>query len=227
MSKAPASEAGNAADTPAAPGWTGINPGGADGANAGPAIGPCPACGFRGQPPFAMPPPAFFNGQGVPPLGPAAAPQAPFAPPFPPFPPFPPYAGVPPWAWPAAPAVGAPPQAPAGNSAAQEAAMAQFMQDLANGKTPTLSGLAQLLNLDDKEFWKGALVGAAALLLLTNESVQRALFRGAVKGRDAVAHGVEPVRRAATRSRRPRKTARKAAQAAARANNESPEDEGA
>ncbi len=71
--------------------------------------------------------------------------------------------------------------------------MAQVMQEIANGGNG-LSSLSKLLDFDDKDFWKGALVGAAAVLLLTNETVHRALFRGAVKGRDAVKEGVEKVR---------------------------------
>lgn len=70
--------------------------------------------------------------------------------------------------------------------------MARAMQEMANGGG--LSSLTKLLDFDDKDFWKGALVGAAAVLLLTNDSVQRALFRGAVKGRDAVEEGVEKVK---------------------------------
>jgi hypothetical protein len=71
--------------------------------------------------------------------------------------------------------------------------MAQVMHEIANGGNG-LSSLTKMLDLDDKDFWKGALVGAAAVLLLTNENVQRALFRGAVKGRDAVEEGVEKVK---------------------------------
>jgi hypothetical protein len=71
--------------------------------------------------------------------------------------------------------------------------MAQVMQEIASGGNP-LGSLTKLLDLDDKDFWKGALVGAAAVLLLTNESVQNALFRGAVKGRDAVQEGVDKVK---------------------------------
>jgi hypothetical protein len=70
--------------------------------------------------------------------------------------------------------------------------MALAMQEIANGGG--LSSLTKLLDFDDKDFWKGALVGAAAVLLLTNENVQRALFRGAVKGRDAVEEGVGKVK---------------------------------
>jgi hypothetical protein len=71
--------------------------------------------------------------------------------------------------------------------------MAQVMQEIASGGSG-LSSLTRMLDFDDKDFWKGALVGAAAVLLLTNENVQRALFRGAVKGRDAVEEGVEKVK---------------------------------
>lgn len=71
--------------------------------------------------------------------------------------------------------------------------VAQVMQEIAGGGNG-LSSLAKLLDFDDKDFWKGALVGAAAALLLTNDSVQRALFRGAVKGRDSVQEGVDKVK---------------------------------
>jgi len=79
-----------------------------------------------------------------------------------------------------------------GQQAGQGHGMTQAMQEIANGGG--LSSLTKLLDFDDKDFWKGALVGAAAVLLLTNENVQRALFRGAVKGRDAVEDGVGKVR---------------------------------
>jgi hypothetical protein len=75
----------------------------------------------------------------------------------------------------------------------QQHGMAQVMEEIAGGGNG-LSSLSKLLDFEDKDFWKGALVGAAAVLLLTNENVQRALFRGAVKGRDAVEEGVEKVK---------------------------------
>jgi len=128
---------------------------------------------------------------------------------------YPPYA-MPPWgcAWPPAAAFVPPAAAaaPPPEAAAPVGGMARLMQDLAGGNGNGLAGLTQLLNLDDKEFWKGALVGAAAVLLLTNESVQRALFRGAVKSRDAVQGGVEKVRERTGGTRRARKGASKPAQ---------------
>lgn len=71
----------------------------------------------------------------------------------------------------------------------------EFVQELASGGNG-LSSLGKLLNFDDQEFWKGALVGAAAVLLLTNESVQSALFKGGVKAKDAVERGVDKLKTA-------------------------------
>ena len=71
--------------------------------------------------------------------------------------------------------------------------MAQVMEELANGGNG-LSSLSKLLDFDDKEFWKGALVGAAVVLLLTNESVQETLFRTGAKAKAKVQSGVDKVR---------------------------------
>lgn len=80
------------------------------------------------------------------------------------------------------PQPGIPPgMGPAAGLPPQQHGMAQVMQELANGGN--LGGLTQLFDFRDTEFWKGALVGAAAVLLLTNDSVQRALFRGAAAGK--------------------------------------------
>ncbi len=45
------------------------------------------------------------------------------------------------------------------------------------------------LNLSDWGFWKGALVGTALTLLITNESVQRAIMSGVVKAYSAAQDG--------------------------------------
>ncbi len=71
--------------------------------------------------------------------------------------------------------------------------MSQLMEELAGGGNG-LSSLTHMLNLDDKEMWKGALIGAAVVLLLTNESVQNALFKTGVRARDAVKSGVDKVK---------------------------------
>jgi hypothetical protein len=74
--------------------------------------------------------------------------------------------------------------------------MSEVMDEIANGGTG-LASLGKLLDLDDTEFWKGALVGAAAVLLLTNETVQKTLLKSGVKAKDGVQHGVERAKAAA------------------------------
>lgn len=161
-----------------------INPGSDAATAAGLAMPP-----FAAAPPYGYAPPAYgYPAYAMPPWGCAWPPAAAFVPP-------------------AAAAAAPPPEA-----AAPPGGMAKLMQDLAGGNGDGLAGLTQLLNLDDKEFWKGALVGAAAVLLLTNESVQRALFRGAVKSRDAVQGGVQKVRERTGGARSARKRASKSAQ---------------
>lgn len=73
------------------------------------------------------------------------------------------------------------------------AGMNQMFEELSKGSG--LGGLGKLLDFEDTEFWKGALVGAAAVLLLTNESVQQSLFKSGVKARDAVDKGLGSLRR--------------------------------
>ncbi|WP_200388822.1 hypothetical protein [Thiocapsa imhoffii] len=71
--------------------------------------------------------------------------------------------------------------------------MAALIEDIANGGNG-LSSLSKMLNFEDSEFWKGALLGAAAVFVLTNESVQSALFKTGAKTKAAVKTGVERVR---------------------------------
>jgi hypothetical protein len=70
--------------------------------------------------------------------------------------------------------------------------MDEVFEELSNGGG--LGGLGKLLDFEDTEFWKGALVGAAAVLLLTNESVQQSLLKSGVKARDAVEKGLGSLR---------------------------------
>jgi hypothetical protein len=46
-----------------------------------------------------------------------------------------------------------------------------------------------LFNWEDSEFWKGALVGAAVVLLMTNENLRNSLIGGAAKTAEAVKSG--------------------------------------
>lgn len=70
---------------------------------------------------------------------------------------------------------GAHPGAHAHAGQGRQAGVSDLIEEIASGGNG-LNSLSRLLNFDDTEFWKGALVGAAALLLLSNESVQNALF---------------------------------------------------
>ena len=89
----------------------------------------------------------------------------------------PPYPGVTPGA---SPGIGANDPAMAGFTAA--------MGDIAekNG----LGMFKDFLNFDDSEFWKGALVGAAVILLFTNEELRNSLIGGAAKTAEAFKAGL-------------------------------------
>ena len=88
---------------------------------------------------------------------------------------------------------------PAGHGAGRgmHAGMSQFAEEISNGGNG-LSSLGKMLNLDDSEFWKGALIGAAAVLLLTNESVKNMLLKTGAKAKEAVKSGVEKVKETAS-----------------------------
>lgn len=70
--------------------------------------------------------------------------------------------------------------------------MNEMMAELAGGGSG-LSSLTKMLDFDDKEFWKGALVGAAAVLLLTNDSVQQALFGAGAKVKEKAGEAMDKV----------------------------------
>jgi hypothetical protein len=53
-----------------------------------------------------------------------------------------------------------------------------------------LGALKGFLNFNDGEFWKGALVGAAIVLLMTNEDLRGALLGGAARTADAMKAGL-------------------------------------
>lgn len=84
-------------------------------------------------------------------------------------------------------------RADAGAGPARRGDMAELFEELGNGGNG-LSSLGRMLNLDDSEFWKGALVGAAAVLLLTNETVQDTLFKTGARAKGAVQGGIDKVK---------------------------------
>ena len=61
--------------------------------------------------------------------------------------------------------------------------MNDLVAEIASGGNG-LSSLTKMLDFSDTDFWKGALVGATVVLLLTNESVQQALFSTGAKAKD-------------------------------------------
>ena len=82
------------------------------------------------------------------------------------------------------------PQMPPG-APGSDPAMAGF--SAAMGDMAEKSGLGMfkdLLNFDDGEFWKGALVGAALVMLLTNEELRNSLIGGAAKTAEAFKAGL-------------------------------------
>lgn len=103
--------------------------------------------------------------------------------------PPPPYPYPPPGYYPPPPGYGyaEPPPNHGGNAGqaagagyGQGARVSDLVNEVAGGGSG-LSSLTRMLDLDDIDFWKGALVGAAAVLLLTNSSVQSALFGAGAK----------------------------------------------
>jgi hypothetical protein len=190
----------------------GVFTGGPQAGMAGPYPGVPGPVGYAGQPGFVAPgmhpgvaphPAAYGLPPGVDPYWAYhAQQQAASAPP--PYPYAGPYFGMaPPQAtWPGY-APGLEPQGGAGRmgggghgagqGAGHGAGMAELVDEIANGGNG-LSSLGKMLNFDDSEFWKGALLGAAVVLVLTNESVQGALFKTGAKTKAAVKTGVDRVK---------------------------------
>lgn len=50
------------------------------------------------------------------------------------------------------------------------------------------------VNVQDSQFWKGALLGAAVTLLLTNESVQKGVVKGVSQLSAAAQSGIEEMK---------------------------------
>jgi hypothetical protein len=206
---------GNAqGQSPSPPGaQQGVFPGGPQAGMVGPGMAsPNPGfsgpVGYAGQPGFVAPgmhpgvaphPAAYGLPPGVDPYWAYhAQAQAAYAPP--PYPYAGPYAGMTPSQapWPGyAPGLeqqcGAGRMAGGGHGAGHGAGMADLVDEIANGGNG-LSSLGKMLNFEDSEFWKGALLGAATVLLLTNESVQGALFKTGAKTKAAVKTGVDRVK---------------------------------
>lgn len=135
-------------DNPAPSGMPGGDPRMNGGGFAGWQGGACPHCGGGGYPPQGMP--AQGPGWGY---------------------------GPPPWyGWPQPPWAGAAhaghhhPHHPPHHQPVPPAPPTEKGSGLASLLKSPLSALGELLDLDDQEFWKGALVGVAAVLLMSGQS---------------------------------------------------------
>ncbi len=63
--------------------------------------------------------------------------------------------------------------------------------------TPTIAPTSTSLlgvNVQDSQFWKGALLGAAVALLVTNESVQKGVIKGVAALGAAAQSGMEEMK---------------------------------
>ena len=116
-----------------------------------------------GMPPGAMPQQPWYGNPGY------AAP-----PPYPP--PFGMY-GAP----------GAQPVPPPPNAEAQAGFEAMFNEVADKNGLGMLKGI---INWEDGDFWKGALVGAAVVMLMTNEDLRNTLINGAAKTAEAMKSGM-------------------------------------
>jgi hypothetical protein len=183
-----------------------VPPGGPAAAPTGyPPVHPRAPAGPYGQYPAAYPaPPPYTGPQYAPPLPGMIPSHGPYAAAQPPAAGmaaagygghYPPPMGLPPQYPPpqAAHAAGGQPGAGAHAGKGMQGHMSDLVDDISNGGSG-LSSLGKMLNLDDSEFWKGALIGAAAVLLLTNEKVQDTLFKTGAKAKEAVKSGVEKIK---------------------------------
>lgn len=75
-----------------------------------------------------------------------------------------------------------------GPGGSMQGGIASAMNELADRNG--LGMLKGLLNFDDGDFWKGALVGAAVVLLATNEDLRNTLLSGAVKTAETIKSGI-------------------------------------
>lgn len=125
--------------------------------------------------------------------------------------------GYPPAGYPMPPQPGAAPQQPYHHphhhAAAQGPDWSHHAQNMVEGMMGEQAGLLKNIissvGMDDKEFWKGAMIGAAVTLLLTNESVRGTLMQtlagagdmlktGGIKVKDSVKNGTSAVKESAS-----------------------------
>lgn len=155
-----------------------------DGQGPIPEMGPDPYADYAGMnpeqmahmpPPYGhgypwahMPPPEAMPYYGYP--HPGYMPPPPYPPGYGHYPP-----GMPPHMQPQQP------------PSAEQLGLQEAFNDMADKSG--LGMLKGMFKMDDSEFWKGALVGAAAVMLLTNEGLRESLMSGASKTAEAMKSG--------------------------------------
>jgi len=83
-----------------------------------------------------------------------------------------------------------------------------MVEEMMGEQAGMLKNIVSMIGIDDKEFWKGAMIGAAATLLLTNDSVRGMLMQtlsgtgemlktGGSKVKEAVMSGAGSIRETA------------------------------
>lgn len=76
-----------------------------------------------------------------------------------------------------------------------QAGLNDLVEEISNGGNG-LASLGRMLNLEDSQFWRGALIGAAAVLVLTNDAVHDLLFKTGAAAKRGVQSGSERLRQA-------------------------------
>ncbi|TVQ88218.1 MAG: hypothetical protein EA400_09505 [Chromatiaceae bacterium] len=74
-----------------------------------------------------------------------------------------------------------------------QAGLNDLVEEISNGGNG-LASLGRMLNLEDSEFWKGALIGAAAVLVVTNDAVHDLLFKTGAAAKRTVQGGTDRLR---------------------------------
>jgi|GEM_PF-1072361 len=84
------------------------------------------------------------------------------------------------------------------SSSAMEDYCKQVMKTAMGDKSGVLDDLFDKMGMEDKDFWKGAMIGAAAVLLLTNDNVKETLTTTLANAGEMFKSGAGKVKDAAT-----------------------------
>ncbi|GAA4893803.1 YtxH domain-containing protein [Ferrimonas pelagia] len=74
-------------------------------------------------------------------------------------------------------------------SAAMDPAASAMLDDMMGEQSGLVKDLVRMLGVDDQEFWKGAMIGATAALLLSNDNVRNSLMTMVSSGGEKLKSG--------------------------------------